>query len=700
MPRLGYPLLLILAALPGPPAAYATHTILDARLHHLRAGDQREWSDFPAKAEGPGLALRFMSDGNEREWALRLRQQDVKQTWKLLLNDKELGRLPPDENDMVIYFPVPAGALRAGENRLAVEQVGRTPDDVRIGEIALDDRPVADVLAEAAVEVTVLDAGQTGKPAPVPCRITVLNERGALMTVGAASGDGVAMRPGVVYTATGKACFGLPAGDYTLFAGRGFAYSVDSVRVSLRPGETVRKTLTFRREVPTDGWVSCDTHVHTLTYSGHGDSTADERVVTIAGEGLELPIATEHNRQIDYRAAAVKQGVADYFTLVVGNEVTTNVGHFNVFPVPAGGSVPDFLAKDWKSVFASIAASPGRKPGELSQVIVLNHPRDLHAGFRPFGPERHVALTGEDLDGWDLRANAVEVVNSGALQSDVMRPFRDWFGLLNHGLQIAPVGASDSHDVSRYIVGQGRTYVRCRNDRPGHIDIDEAAKSFAEGRVLVSCGLLADITVNGKYGPGDLVPASGEVKVAVRVLGPGWTTADRVELYANGIKVREERIKDGQRAGVKWQGGWTLPHCHHDTYLVAIASGPGVTELYWPIGKPYQPTSPVATRWVIGATGAVWLDADGDGKRTSARGYAERLLREAGGDWPKVVKALADYDEAVAAQAAALLRARGVVLRDTEVRDAARKAGAQVERGFGAYVEAWRESQIARGQPR
>ncbi len=184
------------------------------------------------------------------------------------------------------------------------------------------------------------------------------------------------------------------------------------------------------------------------------------------------------------------------------------------------------------------------------------------------------------------------------------------------------------------------------------------------------------------------------------VLGPGWTVADRVELYANGLKIREARIQHGKQAGVKWQGEWTLPPFHHDTYLVAIASGPGMTELYWPIGKPYQPTSPVVNRRVIGATGAVWLDADGDGKRTSPHGYAERLVKEAGSDWHKAVKALADHDEAVAAQAAALLRLGGLDLRDPEVREAARRAGAQVERTFTAYAEAWRGSQIAREQRR
>jgi len=149
---------LVLAALLPSATAHAKDTVLDSGLHHLRAGDEREWSDFPAKAEGPSLILRFRSERNGGEWALRLRQQDVKQTWKVLLNDKELGRLPPDENDLVLYFPVPAGALRAGENKLVIEPAGRIPDDVRVGEVTLDERPVAEALSVATVEVTVLDS--------------------------------------------------------------------------------------------------------------------------------------------------------------------------------------------------------------------------------------------------------------------------------------------------------------------------------------------------------------------------------------------------------------------------------------------------------------------------------------------------------------------------------------------------------------
>jgi hypothetical protein len=672
--------LLLLAIATSP--AIANERILDGKLHHLRVGAQREWADFPVQAEGPSLVVRFQSERNAREWTLRLRQQDVRQTWKVTLNGKELGRLPPDENDMVLFLPIPAGQVIAGENVLSVEQIGKTPDDVRIGAIALDDRPLETVLSEATVEVAVSSAGQ-----PTPCRITVLNAEGALMTVGAKSKDHLAVRPGVVYTSTGTARFGLPAGEYTIYAGRGFEYSLDAIRVKVQPGDVIRKQLAISRVVPIKGYVSCDTHVHTLTHSGHGDSTIEERMLTLAGEGIELPIATDHNQQIDFEALAVKLGVRQMFTPVVGNEVTTAFGHFNIFPVRADGKVPDYKLKDWQAIAASIEERTAAK------IVILNHPRDLHSNFRPFGPEHHLALTGQRLDGWELRANAMEVVNSGAHQSDFMRPFHDWFGLLNRGVLLTPVGASDSHDVSRYIVGQGRTYIRCNNDRPDRIDVGAAVKAFLQGQVMVSCGLLTEITVNDKFGPGDLVPPSERVNVAVRVLGPEWVKADKVELFANGYKIREAKIVSADaKPGIKWTGAWALPRFRHDVHLVAIASGPAVTELYWPISKPYQATSPKVDRRNIGATGAVWIDADGDGRRTSAFTYAERLLKARGPE--KLPAALGDYDEAVAVQAASLLHGRGIALD----MDAARKAGPHVERGFQAFTEAWRASEIARSK--
>jgi hypothetical protein len=102
----------------------ATERILDAGLHHLRAGGEREWNDFPAKAEGPALVVHFQAKRNPSEYTLRLRQLDVRQTWRVLLEGKEVGRLQGTEDDTVIYLPVPPGWLVDGENTLKIEQIG------------------------------------------------------------------------------------------------------------------------------------------------------------------------------------------------------------------------------------------------------------------------------------------------------------------------------------------------------------------------------------------------------------------------------------------------------------------------------------------------------------------------------------------------------------------------------------------------
>ena len=128
--------------------------------------------------------------------------------------------------------------------------------------------------------------------------------------------------------------------------------------------------------------------------------------------------------------------------------------------------------------------------------------------------------------------------------------------------------------------------------------------------------LFRRVTENDEWGSGFLTVAGsdglapGATSPPLTIKSPlGYTGSDqsrqemlqnthfveaKVELFANGHKIREARIKDGKREGIKWSGEWTLPRFKHDVHLVAIASGPGVTDLFWPIARPYQPTSPVA----------------------------------------------------------------------------------------------------------
>ena len=101
----------------------------------------------------------------------------------------------------------------------------------------------------------------------------------------------------------------------------------------------------------------------------------------------------------------------------------------------------------------------------------------------------------------------------------------------------------------------------------------------------------------------------------------------------------------------------------------------------------------------IGCSSAVWLDVDGDGRRTSARDYAERLVAAAGHDWEKLVASLSIYDEAVAAQAAHLVRVSGTSLQSEPLRAALKGGREMTQSGFRAYAEAWRENEIARAKP-
>ncbi len=670
---------------------------LDEKLHFLGADGDREWQEFEGKIpQGRRLDIKFAAQPDRNEDTLFIRQRDVKLNWNVELNGRQLGTLFPMEADLVQAFAVPAGALREGDNTLSIiPPEGR--DDVVVGEVKLASRPPREALSDATLIVRVSDED---RQTALPCRLTVVDANGSLYPMhiftheisGTSGGSKLstpnarpflAVRPGVIYSTDGTARFGLPAGSYTIYASRGFEYSVRTNRVTLAPGQSVTLQMGLQREVPTPRLASCDTHVHTFTYSRHGDATLEERMATLAGEGIELPIATDHNILTDYTDAARRLNVHEFFTPVVGDEVTTDAGHFNIFPVRPGSPVPNHRILDWPELMRDLRATPGVR------VVVLNHPRNIHSHFQPFAATNYNPVTGENRRGPDFSFDAVEVLNSSALQSDLMIGFRDWFALLNYGYRVTAVGSSDSHDVSRYIVGQGRSYVACDDSHPGNINPEEVCRSFLEGRVLVSLGLLAQLTVDDRFAVGDLATGLGNViQVTVTVLGPSWTRADRVELYANGLKIREQQIEADVAVVEKARVTWIIPRPAHDVHLVAIASGPPVTAPFWSLAKPYQPSSRVWEPRVIGATNPIWLDGDGDGRFTAPRAYAKALLDRAGNDPKNLIAELASFDEAVAEQAASLFQASGRDVRAAEFAEALRKASPNVRRGFANYSAA------------
>ena len=315
-------------------------TVLDAASHHLGTPGKTEWDEFAASpAEGRSLEVRFNAEVNRGEATLSIRQRGVKLPWRVRLNGRDLGGLLMMEEPLVLTLPVPAGALHDGANVVAIASPPGN-DDVVVGELTLDPRPVAEALGEAFLDVQVRDADA---PLPIPCRITVVDERGALAPSVRAARTRAwpsaqawptppTVRPAWAFLAAATPCT-RPAALSMAWPG---------ARSTSQSGPIATVPLAIRREVATPGLAACDTHVHTFTHSGHGDQPFEERVVTLAGEGIELPIATDHNYLTDLRPAAVLAGVADAFTPVIGDEVTTRRGHFNAFSFAPAEPVPGY----------------------------------------------------------------------------------------------------------------------------------------------------------------------------------------------------------------------------------------------------------------------------------------------------------------------------------------------------------------------
>jgi hypothetical protein len=649
---------------------------------HFRSGSKPEWDEFANQTPaGRGLLLAFAAHTNEQQATLFIQQDNVKLDWPVEVNGKKVGTLFLMESPLVHAIALPAGTLHEGSNTLSVVPP-KENDDIKIGQIRLAAVPMKTALSEAALHVEVKDQENGGG---LPCRITIVDGDGNLAPLMAKEGQKLAARPGVVYTGNGEATVALLSGQYVIYATRGFEYGLATAKVTVQAGQTQDVSLRLRREVPTPGWVCSDTHIHTGTYARHGDATVEERALTLAGEGIELPISTEHDCLVDLSDAAVRAGVRQWLTPVIGAEITTAKGHFNIFPVNADAPVPDRKITDWPKLMEVLRATPD------VQVVIMNHPRNIHNDFQPFAATNFNAVTGENLRGFEFTVDAIEVANSSALQSDWRISFRDWFALLNYGYRFTAVGSSDGHDVSRYIIGQGRTYIACKDTDPAQIDVNEACRNLKQGRAIVSLGLLANLAIDDRFTVGDLATGLGDrIKVRATVLGPSWVHADHVELYANGQRIEDERLTasgKGQGSGpVHLEFSWDLPRPRHDVYLVALATGPGVREPYWPIARPYQPTSPTWDPRVVSVTNPIWVDGDGDGKFTSARAYAKKVVAVSSGDSQALLRGLAQYDEAVAAQAASLCQGASLDVSTESFRTALQHAAEPVRLGFEAYL--------------
>ena len=177
-------------------AAAAEPVVIDAGTHHLGTPGFPEWQEFEGRTpHGRRLDLTFEARKNETPHTLFLRQWQVKYSWAVLLNDRQLGRLATIDTRLVHDLPIAKGLLRDGANKLSIVAPKAT-DDIEVGDFWIAPGPRKTALGQAWLEVSVHDA--------VPCRITVTDEKGHLAALHSGQAASLALRPGVAYTGDGS----------------------------------------------------------------------------------------------------------------------------------------------------------------------------------------------------------------------------------------------------------------------------------------------------------------------------------------------------------------------------------------------------------------------------------------------------------------------------------------------------------------
>jgi hypothetical protein len=298
---------------------------------------------------------------------------------------------------------------------------------------------------------------------PMPARIRILGREGtATPALGPdyfASGAGEA-----VVTATGEAVIPLPPGAYRVIVSHGPEWSVAVSDVVVTEGTRPEIDARIEHVVPPHGWVACDFHVH-QSPSDDSEVPIEDRVATLAAEGIGFAVPTDHNHVTDYAPAIVAHSLPDFGT-VIGVEVTTwdpNFGHFNAFPFPLNEALP----RNGAPVFRQ------RTPAELfaelhalgpDVMVQVNHPR-LEPNIGYWDLTGFDAATGQAAGGpggtYDAGYDLLEVWNGYDLSRPtfVERVFQEWLALLETGVRVVGTGNSDSHLVRYYWAGYPRTYV-------------------------------------------------------------------------------------------------------------------------------------------------------------------------------------------------------------------------------------------------
>ncbi|MFK7978348.1 MAG: CehA/McbA family metallohydrolase, partial [Saprospiraceae bacterium] len=485
------------------------------------------------------------------------------------------------------------------------------------------------IAQKATVNFEILDAATQKN---MPAKLVILQENEPFEH-GLASTDDLACRGHTVYSRTGKGSFQLPAGAYEIWFGKGMEYNVEVQKIVLDNRQSTNLKASLKRELNPKGYIGGDMHLHTFTFSGHGDANVEERLISCVAEGLEWAVATDHNAVLDYAPYMKKLGLENYMATAVGNEVSTPIGHFNTYPLASGSERVNAKISVGKELFDTI-----RTAGLPNTMIQINHPRWVDSDFfntKGLDPFYGVSKHPE----WDWDFDAFEVLNENFgigwrdAPDNKFSVKQDWFNMLNQGLRKTGLGNSDSHSVIAQIAGVPRNYIRSTSDKPTQIDNQEIVKNIKNQQVSVARGIFVNMETSAGQGIGSTVKLATEQPALIlnlTVQAASWISCHKAELVENGVVIQTFDIPENTDVNRLITTVTLQPKKDSWYALIAYGNVP-MAPMVQGTEKPVLP---------MGFTNPIWVDADSDGAITSLYDYAENLIKELTGKPAEIVNYL------------------------------------------------------------
>ncbi len=351
----------------------------------------------------------------------------------------------------------------------------------------------------------------------------------------------------VAFPTTGDITLPVPPGKWDVIVSRGYEYEVERQTVTVVAGATAEVDAQLQHVVDTTGIQCGDFHVHT-SRSNDSDDDGLAKVAQAVGDGLELPVRSDHEWVGDFSAEIARLGLGAFAAGFPSIELTSMElwGHMGVFPLTPDPAQVNAGAPKWQTF--PTAAAPDTKFETLAPpivfeavraraeqpVVIINHPSGStnYFGYVGYDPATGTASSTAD---WDTKFTLVEVFNNSDWVGNRNRNVVDWLGLLKAGRKIMAVGSSDSHGLSGSPVGYPRTCLRLGTDDPRALTASNVRDALAAGHGAISGGIYVTAKL-GATQSGDSTTGAGSPQMLdVTVQAASWVDVTSLELVVDGV---------------------------------------------------------------------------------------------------------------------------------------------------------------------